>query len=582
MKKRFLLFLTILMVGFATEHPALSQNSKLRPATPSKNLVHPRETFAAAKKLFDAGSFAQALPQFEGILRQYPQFTPALVYYAKTLYRVDRIPESFQYFSRCDINTLDVTTSYEYGMAFFWMRQYEGALVAFRRVPAGHSLSDLANYYGGIAAMKMRFYADAEAMMEKAIVLPTKLAKSRALYLKHIKELKLLQEKEALAYERKMEKDRMQNAIKNANSAPPTTPPAKTKPSPGTSTAAQKNNEAPATKPADKPVEYEHQGFLKVEKGAFLEASYKSQNQDFHGYARKKSETQMTSFIFKGSKIFGFDPSSPQSKQSALGLELDLKADRTLTSGQERRNVVTDTDEDIQRIQISPPTKSITRAGSFALKPWLEFSLPEDVWIGMGGAVGYRYPDFEIKGRSGVYNGFVRAGRKLLPLSYSAMYNFVEITGEDNAPTMATHSASVVLNFAMDKFYIDATFAYDSIQYLDDTLDGPNSKAGASADNYVELPLGFYLGLFLSGQYQEENLVHNIPTYGEVSADGAVYTGKFYLIANPVSWFIAEINEQVQKSEWQVTPEAAQDTYERNQVDFLETFEAKASINLLF
>jgi hypothetical protein len=42
------------------------------------------------------------------------------------------------------------------------------------------------------------------------------------------------------------------------------------------------------------------------------------------------------------------------------------------------------------------------------------------------------------------------------------------------------------------------------------------------------------------------------------------------------------ISQQVQKTTWSVQPSEAQQTFEQNQVDYQEEFEAKAELNLLF
>ena len=52
------------------------------------------QLFAQAMQLYNAGKFAEALVAFDAIHRKYPAHEPTVVQYAKTLYRLDRIPES--------------------------------------------------------------------------------------------------------------------------------------------------------------------------------------------------------------------------------------------------------------------------------------------------------------------------------------------------------------------------------------------------------------------------------------------------------------------------------------------------------
>src|SRR5690606_4583050 len=103
----------------------------------------------------------------------------------------------------------DDETSYEYGWSFYTNKQWPGALYAVQRVTKGHALFDLANYYGAICAIKLKRYDEAEDMLDKAVVLPDKLAKSRTLYVKRGQARKLMQQKRVLAKERVDEKDRL-------------------------------------------------------------------------------------------------------------------------------------------------------------------------------------------------------------------------------------------------------------------------------------------------------------------------------------------------------------------------------------
>ena len=166
-----------------------------------------RGTLDTANRYYELGRYNDALLGYNAIIQRYPDHTAALMQAAKIYYRLDRYNEAATFFNRVAITELDPETSYEYGWAFFSLKNYEPALRGFQRVPPGHSLSDLANYYGGISAIKLKRFEVAEDMLEKALVLPDKLAKSRTLYLKHVQALRLLHQQHELANERELERE---------------------------------------------------------------------------------------------------------------------------------------------------------------------------------------------------------------------------------------------------------------------------------------------------------------------------------------------------------------------------------------
>ena len=78
--------------------------------------------YSQAMQLYDAGKFAEALVAFDQIHRAYPAHEPTTIQYAKTLYRLDRIPDNL--FARVNPQYLDPETSYEYGYAFYTQNKF--------------------------------------------------------------------------------------------------------------------------------------------------------------------------------------------------------------------------------------------------------------------------------------------------------------------------------------------------------------------------------------------------------------------------------------------------------------------------
>ena len=279
-----------------TKTPSSRSNSHTKSTAPGV-----RKMFASGLALYKARKFSQALVVFDRTLRQYPNHQPTVNLFAKSLYRLDRIPEAFQLFSKLDLKGLDIETSYEYALSNFWMRQYQPALSGFQRIPEGNALFDLANYYGGIAALKINRLLEAETMIEKAVVLPLKLAKSRRNYLKHIQDLKLLYEKKGLALERQKEKKRIEAALKKEKAV---------KLSSKETAKAVKN--------------YKHQGFEGVDNQATLGIIFKNQLIDRHGYSEETNTVRITYFEFQGGPLISL-PYKTGSDQAAIGLQIAEK-----------------------------------------------------------------------------------------------------------------------------------------------------------------------------------------------------------------------------------------------------------------
>jgi tetratricopeptide (TPR) repeat protein len=168
--------------------PQRSQGQSKKRAAPPFNL---RAVLETANRYYEMGRLNDALIGYSAILQRYPAHTAAIVQSAKIYYRMDHYNVAAQLFNRIPVTELDPETSYEFGWSNFNLHNYDGALRGFQRVPQGHSLADLANYYGGIAAIKLRRFEVAEDMLEKSLVLPDKLAKSRGMYLKHVQALRL-------------------------------------------------------------------------------------------------------------------------------------------------------------------------------------------------------------------------------------------------------------------------------------------------------------------------------------------------------------------------------------------------------
>jgi len=166
--------------------------------TPAKNVLL-QKLFRRGMDAYEAKQFDDSVDLFSQLLQKQPDYVPAKIQLARALYQLKRFPESYKLFLQVDdISILEPDPSYEYGQSAFRADDFTNALKAFRNVPNGHPLFDLAGYYGGIAAFKLGQYQLSLDLFEQAVVLPSKLLKSQKLYQKEAERLLIQQQKQEL------------------------------------------------------------------------------------------------------------------------------------------------------------------------------------------------------------------------------------------------------------------------------------------------------------------------------------------------------------------------------------------------
>lgn len=523
-----------------------------------------RAMFETAQKLYDAGKYEAALAAYDSLLRKYPQHDPARVQLAKTLYRLDRIKDAYGVFAQINPQHLDPETAYEYGWAFYTSKQYEGALYAFQRVPKGHALFDLANYYGAICAIKLKKYEDAEDMLEKAVVLPDKLAKSRSLYIKHVQALRLMKERGALAKERQAEIDALNQQLAQEKGM---------------------NGAGKDGKPAEKGP-YVHGGRLAVGKQAKVQYGYEHQYVDNHGYKEGNYYARVSTLDVKGGPLIPI-PALRQGKDrfAAFGTTVSIGAENRIRDGKEQRVLADEDNDDLTRVLATKLGTTDTTAGLVGVAPWLEFPLPEGVWAGFGGELNFTYPEFERGKRSGNRKGYVNVGGKLGVWRYGANVSYSEILNVKTEPLLTIVGGKGSAGFTTpSRIDGELVVTYELNDYLDETarLNGPDALTRAQLKLSQGFPFGFAAGVELGLEQQANYIFHAIPVYGQVAADGQIMSGKARLSADPFPWLSASLTQLITKTTWQIDNEAAREPFEQNVADYLEAFTGTVAVNLAF
>lgn len=569
-QSRLIVLLVTLATSAAAAKPAAKSATSPRSGESSDSPAKPNRTgnqgvrrqFEAAQKLYDAGKYQEALRAFDAIIRKYPGHEPAQLQLAKTLYRLDLFKEAYVIFSHINPQHLDPETSYEYAWSFYQNKQWEGALYAFQRLPSGHALYDLANYYGGICAIKIKKFPEASDMLEKAVVLPDKLAKSRTLYIKHVQALMLMQQKSNLAKERQTEAQRLNESKK----------PKKDK-------SADK---APTPLAAEN---YVHQGKKGVDRVAEVSHGLQHQYRENHGYRTSNFDARITTLSVASGFIVPLPIKQTKDRSAALGAQVDLAALDIIKSGQESRFIIDEDEGDLSRVQEQQIAEHEIQYGSVAGHLWLEFPLPVDAWIAVGGDVSFDYPEFKRGGRYGNRRAYGQIAGSSAPFELKSEVSYSELLDEKTQPTTkiiggrASIQTAVLGSLSIRGSLDHKLYSYERIE---PALDGPDTETHVEAWAKQDFLYGFSFSLALDLARQQNYIHNNIPTYGKTAADGQTLSGRAVLRANPLPWLGLSVTQSVAKTEWQLADEVAREPFEITVPNYLEDFRAELNLSLVF
>lgn len=527
--------------------------------------------FARGNKLFDAGKYQEALITFDYILKKYPAYEPNKKMLARSLYKLDRLPESWTFFSRINPTTLAPDAAYEFGVVAFNAHQYEASLIALRRVPDGHSLQDLACYYGGLAALKLRHYDESEAMFERAQVLPDRFARNRGLYLKHVQQLRLLQETNDLKKEREAEKTRIARTAG------------------GPSLNGGERTELPTATPA--PVAnmtYEHKGFMEVKRLMKFNGEQRTQLSDKHGFSNSSTTIKIGSFKFQQGPLLPFGLAAESAKvaaprRNAFGMQILFGGEDRGVKGKEHRMVIVESDQDIVRQLQTDPINTHRQLAYVGANPWLEFPMADDLWLQTGITSYFEYPDFKRLGRTGTVKAMAGVGAKRGKTSWQLTGTAGSFLDSNNKSTTDTKDATAVATYDFnDSTNLEVAGTIKDFKYKNQSLDGPDQALSLGATLSYTFGAGISTSIFGAYERQKNAFFHGLPTYDELSADGDTLTGEFSVVAKPASWITVELVQTISKTTWSIHRDDAKLTFQENVPDFLSLFKGVVSINFPF
>ena len=577
---------TALLAG-VVETAVAKPGSKPNPRPPVSQVIPPAgnlsRTFANAMKLYDTGKYQDALVAFDQILKRYPGFEPNRKMIARTLFKLERYPEAWTFFSKMQPAQLDADTAYEFGFVASNARQYELSLAAMKRVPDGHSLHDLACYYGGLAALKLKRLDESESLLSQAQVLPDRLARTRTLYIKHVQQLQTLQEQTELNKERDAEKTRI---MRNAG-GPGLPPGTRTGILPVPPTGGASGQVAPAPPPAGT---YEHKGFMSVSKVVTIKAEQRDQLSDNHGLNSSTSNISIGSFKFQQGPFIPFGggadsikDGSKNVRKNAFGLQLLFGGEDRNIKGKERRIVIVEDDQDLVRILQTDPVKAHKQFAYVGADPFVEFALPGEWWLHTGASTYFEYPDFKRLGRSGVVKGFAGFGAKRGKTAFQVKGSGGVLLDTKNKTTTETKDGTAnVTHELSSSASMEFEVVIKDFLYRDESLDGPDQSISASGLFNYALGLGFNASIFGAYERQKNAIFHNMPDYGSLSADGDVLTWEGSLVAKPASWIGLGVTQTISKTTWSIHQDFAEEVFKANVPDYLSLFKANVAIYFPF
>jgi tetratricopeptide (TPR) repeat protein len=532
------------------------------------------ELFREARKFYDAEKYGEATVAFNRIIKKYPTHQPSLLLYARSLYKLEKSNEAYYLFSRVNPQLLDPDAAYEYGQIFYAKQQYGPALMAFQKIPENHAFADLARYYGGVCAVKLKQYEVAEDMMSKALVLPEKEARSRSLYLKHIARLRELRQKQSLAAERVQERARLKSELDAAEKSAPTAP---------ASAAPGATSPAEPAKPAA-PVEYAHKGFESVTKRVELGALSAVQTLQKNQFSEERVELRQIFLQLHGGTMLPISP-RPNQSSAALGLQIFGKGYESATDGGEFIKT-RDTDKSPVVDNVTPIADKTT-IGEFNLSLWGEIPLQNDYWLSLTGSFYVEAPKLERKDRTGNRSGVLKIGQ--LKEKYSIL-GTGSITEGFNSATdveLTTFHADLSMSYKInEEFSTDITAAYENFGYQVTSIDGADSIIAGVLGVTHTMPLNFsfnlktdfeYLGNFLYHQKNDET-----GAIREIDANGQRIKVLAKLSLSPFPWMKASVYGKSHQTTWTVNNPEDERTFKINNYDYLAEYGVNASINLFF
>mgnify|MGYP003683110385 CR=1 FL=1 len=464
-----------------------------------KRSSNSQRLYKKASKFYEQQKYDEAVSVYTRILRSYPGHTLSKLHLAKSLYRLEKISQAYQAFSQLDINTLDPESSYEYGQSHFKYKKWKAALKAFKRVPNGTPFFDLASYYGGYCALKLKQYSEAVELFNQAVVLPTKLMTNKATQQKQAESMMLLEQKKQLR-------------------KPGKPGPIRIKERPSKAKVKGKGSSKTATK--GKPSSNNSQNFFPAENFLGFNADMSSQSQDFSG--TKDSNANRSAFGAIGQLALDI----PMSKKNHTLIQLNLES-----SSIERENEVVGLVEDFngeaRTMIINQSAATTFNHASLSIIP--EISIGKSSWAALGLSYGFMAADGD-NGKADAALPVVsfQLGRRQNSFSFVLGARYINLNLNEAQYLERTEQFIKFSRKLSQKLSLNLDGILNQFGYIKAETDGADWTGRLSGDLMYSVSQYFAVGLkghYLKvGAYRLHQLSESLPVaeldYDSISAAG--------------------------------------------------------------
>jgi hypothetical protein len=415
-----------------------------------------------------------------------------------------------------------------------------------------------------MSAIRLKRYGEAEELLDKAVVLPDKLARNKSLYQKHVTSLRMLQERTELERTATEEKKRL-------------------------ASDASQNKNATTTAPAESaapPPPYSHAGFFGVSKLGRITHKRSSELASFHSQSEKTYKSDETAFSFS------YGPTIPlsfkmDSRQAAIGAQLDLKATNIASEGSKVLLKYNQTSEIVETLVQKSPLET-TRSGDIGGNIWVEYPMPSGMWIGLDGHLSFTYPNFARGQRYGVRGLFAQlAWMKEAPTTWigtlSGGYDL--IVDSETEPFLARSIDGSLSAKLPSSSTITLGGRYGLLEDMipQTGVPGPQTSVNAFLSVRQDFPLGMSLTATGSAEKKELYTAKDPETRAIVStADANTLTGSVKLGAAPLSWLTFSASYRFSKNYWTIHNTARKERFEAITPSDESATELNGSLNFTF
>ncbi|WP_159455306.1 tetratricopeptide repeat protein [Pseudobacteriovorax antillogorgiicola] len=464
--------------------------------------------YKKATSLYDQRKYDDAISVYSRILKIYPSHEPSRIYIAKSLYRLGRHRQAYRLFKQLDLSTLDPETSFEYGQTFYRRRRYEGALEAFQRVPSGHPLLDLASYYGGVSALRLKKYPEAVGFFDQAVVLPSKLMRSKKALQKQAEDMMLAEQRKNL-----------NEANPGPNPRPPTPEPS-----------------GPISPKTPKPPSYVSPGFLIANNQVSGFVDVDSQEQDFSGV--RSVSTSQTWLGVDGQ--VGYDiplGSSETPNPSHFHTSLGLRAQSGSTS-ESSLAITEDYDHEIETLLINRTQASTIARAHLDLAP--EWNIGNNSWLGFGASYIHLVSDGDSSLSASLPSVYLQLGQQNQNYSLLLRARYTNVNVDQAQYMERTDELLAIEAKVSEKVSVKGVGMLSQFSYSQSTTDGPDWLGRL----YGQVMYSFTpkLAMGARGHYEQlgGNRLHNLNSIPVVGFEQDNIGGGLVLKGVFTDWLSAE------------------------------------------